>query len=195
MKSLLPCDGEVYYYPSFISLEESKIYYKAILNKVEWEQQTITIFGKTYMCPRLSAWYGDSGTDYIYSNILNKPKAWFVELEELKKKVSLFCNYSFNSVLINWYRNEKDSMGWHSDDEVELGKNPVIASISLGASRVCKFRHRFNKKLKHSVLLENGSLLVMQGACQHYWQHAVLKQAKPCMGRINLTFRRICLKD
>lgn len=191
MQNLLCRDGEVYYYPYFLDPSECVFYYQIFVNKVKWQQQKIKLFGKTYLCPRLSAWYGDADAEYTYSGILNKPEKWFSELETLKRKIEAFCKHTFNSVLINWYRNEKDSMGWHSDDEPELGLNPVIASVSLGQPRVFKFRHRFDKTLKLSICLENGSLLVMKGACQHYWEHAIPKQTKSCQGRINLTFRKV----
>lgn len=191
--NLLPFDGEVYYYPNFLTFEQSYFYYDILKEKVQWKQPIIKIFGKSYLSPRLTAWYGDNPAIYKYSGIQNIPKNWFNELLELKTLIEKFCNEEFNSVLINWYRNEKDSMGWHADDEKELGKNPVIASLSLGETRKFVMKHKNNKKIQISIPLENGSLLLMKAQTQHFWIHSIPKSSKPCLGRINLTFRKIFL--
>lgn len=191
MQNLLPLDGELYYYSNFLSSEQSHFFFEIIKAKVHWEQPIIKLFGKNYLSPRLTAWYGDSNAVYKYSGVINIPQNWFKELWDLKCLVENFIGKEFNSVLINWYRNEKDSMGWHSDDEKELGKNPIIASVSLGTTRKMIFRHRKNKKQKFTICLENGSLLLMQGSIQHYWEHAIPKETQPCSGRMNLTFRNV----
>lgn len=191
--NLLPFDGKAYYFSNFLSEEQSLFYFNILKEKVQWNQPSIKLFGKTYLTPRLTAWYGDKNAIYSYSGVINIPKEWFEELKELKSKVEEFCQWKFNSVLINWYRNEKDSMGWHADDESELGENPAIASISLGATRKFIFRYKINKSYKINVNLANGSLLIMKGETQHFWQHSLPKQSKVCQDRINLTFRKIML--
>ena len=128
--------------------------------------------------------------NYGYSNTLMSPVAWSARLLELKHAIEAVSNHRFNSVLLNYYRDGKDSNGWHSDDEPELGHNPVIASLSLGAPRDFHLRHKTNQQTTHKMTLENGSLLVMCGSTQHNWQHHIPKRAK-AQGRINLTFRTI----
>jgi alkylated DNA repair dioxygenase AlkB len=141
--------------------------------------------------PRLTAWHGDPGAVYTYSNIRMEPEPWTPLLESIRDRVSEFCKAEFNSVLLNLYRDGNDSMGWHSDDEKELGPQPTIASLSFGAERTFKFRHKFNRSLKHSMTLSHGSLMVMQGETQALWQHSLPKTRKKVFPRINLTFRRI----
>lgn len=189
--NLLPFDGEVYYFSDFLSEDQSFFYFQALKEKVQWSQPSIKLFGKTYLTPRLTAWYGDKNAIYSYSGVMNFPKEWFYELKTLKCQVEEFCQWKFNSVLINWYRNERDSMGWHADDEKELGKNPLIVSVSLGVTRKFIFRHKLKKNYKVNVNLANGSLLIMQGETQHFWEHSIPKQSKVCEDRINLTFRKI----
>jgi len=193
MQNLLPYGGEVFYFPQFLSPHQANLYYEVFFHKVKWQQPEIQLFGKKYLVPRLTAWYGDPYATYYYSGLKNEPLPWFEELLELKKVLQHFCNTSFNSVLINLYRHEKDSMGWHADDEKELGKNPIIASVSLGAKRKFVLRNKQNKSQRVSIELENGSLLWMKGECQHFWEHAVPKQNKPLNPRINLTFRNILM--
>jgi alkylated DNA repair dioxygenase AlkB len=120
-----------------------------------------------------------------------KPTAWLPELLEIKKKIETVAQVDFTTVLLNLYRTGKDSMGWHSDDEKELGLNPLIVSVSFGATRIFKLQHNNNKSLRHSLELTDGSLLVMQGQTQHFWKHAIPKTSKITEPRINLTFRVI----
>jgi alkylated DNA repair dioxygenase AlkB len=141
--------------------------------------------------PRLTAWYGDPGSVYTYSNIEMQPEPWSNLLKSMKDTISEFCKVEFNSVLLNLYRDGDDSMGWHSDDEKELGLKPVIASLSFGGERVFRFRHKSKKDLKYSVNLCHGSLLIMKGETQEFWQHSLPKTKKKVPSRINLTFRRI----
>ncbi len=187
----MPYDGDVFYYPNFLSSQDAQFYFTIFKEKVQWEQPTIKLFGKAFLSPRLTAWYGDNQAIYHYSGIKNIPKSWFLELLQLKSLIEKFSYEEFNSVLINWYRNHHDSMGWHADDEKELGINPVIASVSLGETRKFVMRHKYHKKLKVIIPLENGSLLIMKGCTQHHWEHSVPKQSKLCFDRINLTFRKI----
>lgn len=150
------------------------------------------MFGKWIDQPRLTAWYADPGLSYTYSGLEWEPMEWNDILLDLKSIVENYAQYSFNSVLLNLYRDGKDSMGWHSDDEPELGKNPVIASLSFGQSRMFHLKHRFDKSTeKVRMELVNGSLLVMRGTTQHFWHHQIPKSKRPLQTRINLTFRQI----
>lgn len=193
MRVQLPLpNAEVYLWPELFSPAESNFYQAELIHTVAWRQEKIKMFGKELLLPRLTAWYGDPGKTYRYSGLQNEPLPWLPALLPLKKAVESATNYSFNSVLLNYYRHGQDSMGWHSDDEPELGPNPVIASVSFGQARRFDFRHRHDKTLpKQSVWLEHGSLLLMQGPTQHNWQHQVPKSAKATETRLNLTFREI----
>ena len=155
-----------------------------------WEQKSVTIYGKSIPQPRLIAWYGDPGTSYTYSGLRVDPNPWFPALASLKAEVERATGATFNSVLLNLYRNGSDSVAWHADDEPELGSNPTIASVSLGATRKFQLKHNLTKQV-FSVDLTSGSLLVMSGSTQESYKHAVLKTTRPVGERINLTFRRI----
>ncbi|MCH2043066.1 MAG: alpha-ketoglutarate-dependent dioxygenase AlkB [Saprospiraceae bacterium] len=188
-------DGELTFYDQFLNVEEAHNCFALLRKNLAWRQDSIKMYGKELLIPRLQAWYGDQSARYKYSGILLEPLAWTPTLLELKKRVEKACNTKFNSVLVNLYRDGKDSMGWHSDDEPELGENPVIASLSLGATRRFSFRHRQQKDLaKIRMDLLDGSLLIMRGKTQHYWQHSLPKTAKKVGERINLTFRSIRLR-
>ena len=158
----------------------------------EWHQPRIFIYGRWVQSPRLAAWYGDKGAVYRYSSMTNQPLPWIDELLELRRMVVQACGSCFNSVLANYYRSGADSMGWHSDDERELGADPLIASVSLGGNRRFLFRHRKDKHAaKYEVTLEHGSLLVMDRGVQGEWQHAIPKTKREVLPRINLTFRNV----
>jgi alkylated DNA repair dioxygenase AlkB len=152
------------------------------------------MFGKLLAQPRLTAWYGSAGTNYSYSGLNLVPEPFSKELLTLKAKIEQVGSTQFNSVLLNLYRNENDSMGWHADDEKELGINPIIASLSLGQTRKFQVKHKLTKNLNLNLLLTHGSLLLMRGEMQHYWQHAIPKSKNSCDQRINLTFRNILEK-
>ena len=185
-------DAEVYYYPYFFTEKQSNFYLQELQSTIAWQQEQIKMFGKQIWLPRLTAWYGDPGKTYQYSGIQNEPLPWTPALLEIKQAVETLAVVSFNSVLLNYYRHGHDSMGWHADDEPELSSNPVIASVSFGQTRRFDFRHRTNKNLpKKSVSLSSGSLLLMQGTTQHFWQHQVPKTNQPVASRLNLTFRII----
>ncbi|MCB0842995.1 MAG: alpha-ketoglutarate-dependent dioxygenase AlkB [Bacteroidetes bacterium] len=185
-------NGTIYYYPDFYSPVESDTIFKELAEKIEWQQESIKIFGKKIPQPRLTAWYGDPGKTYTYSNLTWRPQSWIPELITIKEKVEKVARTRFNSVLLNYYRDGKDSMGWHSDDEPELGKNPVIASLSFGQKRAFHLKHRLDKTIpKVKLDLEHGSLLIMSGETQHFWQHQIPKTSRQVDGRINLTFRVI----
>jgi alkylated DNA repair dioxygenase AlkB len=189
---LLPMpDAEVLYDPSFWSDAQSAAYYQALSTQVNWNAQQLTMFGKPITVPRLVAWYGDDGTAYTYSNNTMQPQTWIPSLLDLKAQVETACAAQFNSVLLNQYRDGQDSMGWHSDDEPELGPQPIIASVTFGAARRFQFKHKSTADLRHEVILSDGSLLIMRGNTQTHWKHQLPKAKTPCGGRINLTFRWI----
>lgn len=163
-----------------------------LIDNIAWRQEEVTIYGKTHLQPRLSAWYGDKELDYCYSGITMQPRPWSQTLLNLKARVESLAAQDFNSVLLNYYRDHRDGMGMHSDDESELGKQPVIASLSLGEERTLLLRHKYRKDLNTIKLpLPSGSLMVMKGATQSYWEHGINKQKQPCGPRLNLTFRNI----
>lgn len=183
-------DAELIMYDYFFNIKESKELFEALKNKIDWQQDEIKIFGKVHLLPRLTAWYGTKA--YAYSGIQMQPKEFTEELIIIKNRVEEATNLRFNSCLINYYRDGKDSMGWHQDDEKELGKNPAIASISFGQERPFQLKHIKNKALKKiDIPLTDGSLLIMKGTTQHFWQHKIPKTTKQIGERINLTFRKI----
>ena len=163
-----------------------------LLHETTWREEAITIFGRTQPQPRLVAWYGDEGASYEYSGIEHDPLPWTTTLTTLRDRMAKLTGGRYNSVLLNLYRNERDSMGMHADDEPELGPEPVIASLSLGEERSICFQHRHRRDLKNLNLpLPSGSLLVMRGSTQKHWKHGLRKLRRPCGPRINLTFRWI----
>ncbi len=186
-------DGDACFVADFLTGAESDACFSELLDLVEWEQHLIRIRGREVASPRLSAWYGDPDAHYSYSGLSLEPRPWLPVILELKTRVEAACNAPFNSVLLNLYRDGADSMGWHSDDEPELGERPVIASLSLGAIRRFRLRHRRRKELEPVAIdLENGSLLIMEGDTQRFWRHQVPKTRRAAAPRINLTFRNIC---
>ncbi len=184
-------DAEVAYFPQFFDLAKAEMIFKELNEKTPWQQDNITVYGKTHLQPRLTALYGNDGKPYSYSNITMQPHKWNTILTFIKQEIELVCNESFTSVLLNKYRDGKDSNGWHADNEKELGRNPTIASVSFGAERFFYLKHNENKNLTQKILLEHGSLLIMKGTTQHFWKHQIAKTAKPIGERINLTFRII----
>jgi len=184
-------NAELIYFPNFYSIERANTLFKILKETIAWQQDDITVFGKTYKQPRLTALYADNDMSYTYSNITMFPKIITEELMTIKQDVESIANHLFTSVLLNFYRNGNDSNGWHADNEKELGENPVIASVSFGANRAFHFKHRTLKDEKHKLILEHGSLLIMAGEMQHHWLHQVPKTKKNVGERINLTFRTI----
>lgn len=163
-----------------------------LIGQVDWRSESIVLWGKSVMQPRLVAWYGDPGCSYGYSGIRLEPMPWSPEIRRVRRIVSDICGVGFNSVLLNYYRDHRDSMGEHSDDEPELGPRPTIASLSLGAERTFVLRHRHDKSVRSlRLLLASGSLLVMSGTTQNNWKHGLPKRKDECGPRVNLTFRRI----
>jgi len=161
-----------------------------LLNNLDLRQESIRLFGKTVLQPRLSRFYADEGVSYTYSQQLFTGTSWTEELHELKRKSEEIAQIEFNSALINYYRNGQDSMGLHADNETELGKNPVIASVNFGASRKMVFRKTGTKE-KFEVILHHGDLLIMSGALQHNWKHEIPKQRTITEPRLNVTFRKV----
>ncbi len=185
-------DGDLAYVPGFFSARVGDRLFGDLSGAVRWKQPRITLFGKQVCSPRLAAWYGDRDAVYRYSGIVNQPLPWLPELLEIRRCVQQYMGLSFDGVLLNLYRTGQDSMGWHSDDEKELGENPVIASVSLGAARRFLLRHRRCSDLPvHEVNLEHGSLLLMQGTTQKNWRHSVPRMRNQDSPRLNLTFRRL----
>lgn len=191
MKKLPLPDSEIYYLPNFIPAENTLDLFDILRQKIQWQQDEIRIFGKQIQQPRLTALYGENGRTYSYSGLTMNPLPFTSTLKEIKANIEAYALENFNVVLLNLYRNGQDSNGWHSDDEKELGKNPAIASLSLGEERWFHLRHKKNKSLKHKLILENGSLLLMKGSTQHFWQHQIPKTKREIGERINLTFRKI----
>ncbi len=184
--------SEIYYYPNFFDTNTSNNLFTQLQQQIKWQQDTITIFGKTHLQPRLTAWYGDKNKTYTYSNITMYPQNWLHCLLQIKNKIEPVSQIKFNSVLLNYYRHGKDSMGWHSDNEPALGKNPTISSVSFGQQRRFMLKSRDKKNpLKSEIILNHGSLLIMAGETQHYWLHQIPKTIKNIKPRINLTFRVI----
>ncbi len=184
-------DSDINYFPNFLNFKKADSHFESLRKNVIWQLDDITIFGKTYAQPRLTALFGNNGKPYSYSNITMQPHEFTSELLEIKTKIEDKSGVVFTTCLLNLYRDGNDSNGWHADNEKELGKNPVIASLTLGQERFFHLKHRTRKELKHKLLLEHGSLLVMQGETQHHWLHQIAKTKKPIGERINLTFRVI----
>jgi alkylated DNA repair dioxygenase AlkB len=185
-------DADLKLMPGFYRPPLSHQYGEALLDEVAWTQEKIYIGGAERLQPRLSAWYGDEGKDYTYSGITLRPHPWSPTLLRIKEDIEAASGQRFNSVLVNLYRDERDSVGWHSDNERELGSNPVIASLSLGETRTFRFKHKTRKDLRPlSLPLADGSLLLMGGTTQRFWRHAIDKERESKGRRINLTFRNV----
>jgi alkylated DNA repair dioxygenase AlkB len=184
--NLLPCDGEVLWFEHAIEQRDADRLLDDLAASIAWRQEVATIMGRRVPIPRLTAWHGEAG--YVYSGIAMAPAAWTPPLLELKRCAEDHAGQAFNSVLLNLYRDGRDSVGWHADNEPGLGRNPVIASLSLGATRRFQLKHR---RLDERVAIDltHGSCLIMAGATQHHWLHQLPKTARPVGPRINLTFR------
>lgn len=174
-----------------MTLDEAGTLDDVLERQVDWQIHRIRMFGKWVDAPRLSCWIGDPGAAYRYSGQHFEPHAWPDALVPLRERLQAELGVPFNSVLANLYRDGRDAMGWHSDDEPELGPEPVIASVSLGATRRFVLRRRDDHAVKQTFALTSGSLLVMRGTCQREWQHALTRTVRPVGRRINLTFRHI----
>jgi alkylated DNA repair dioxygenase AlkB len=185
-------DDEVYYLPHIDLGRPADAIMRELIACVPWRAENVMVWGKKYAQPRLIAWYGDAGRTYTYSGIQLQPLAWTAVLLDLKARVERAVNAGFNSALLNYYRDNRDSMGFHSDDEPELGPRPLIASLSLGEERVFVLKHKHDRLVKPVRLkLESGSLLVMKAETQLNWKHGIPKETRRCGPRVNLTFRKI----
>lgn len=185
-------DADIEFSPHFYAEAAASSLAATLIASAELEQQTLKIFGRDVVAPRLSAWYGDPGASYAYSGLRLEPKPWLPALDEIRNRLEQTTGHRFNSVLLNFYRDGRDSMGWHSDDEPELGEEPVIASLSFGGTRRFLLRHRTRRELDTLALLPgHGSLILMAGTTQSCWKHAVPKTTRRVDPRLNLTFRSI----
>jgi alkylated DNA repair dioxygenase AlkB len=183
-------NGEYIFFETFFDKIQSDTFLDNLRNTIQWKQESMNMYGKKIDFPRLTSWYGDSDKPYSFSGITLHPLVWTKDLRAIKSMIEPTANAIFNSVLLNRYRNGNDSISWHTDAEKELGINPIIASVNFGATRKFQLRH-IKTKEKLEIELTHGSLLIMQGELQHFWQHQVPKTSKPVGERINLTFRVI----
>ena len=184
-------DAEVFLYSTLLSCHEADQLFDTLKNNIIWEKQKIKLYGEVHDVPRLTAWYGDPNKSYIYSGIKLNTNPWNAVLLKIREKIEKISKIKFNSVLLNLYRSGSDSVSWHSDDEPELGRNPVIGSLSLGETRQFQMKHKFDRDLKQKILLQHGSFLLMRGKTQHHWLHQIPKRKNLKGERINLTFRVI----
>jgi len=183
-------NGEYIFINNFFNHNESDQYFELLEKGIAWKQESMKMYGKDVMFPRLTAWYGETSKQYTFSGITLQPNPWNAELTEIKSRIEKVAEVDFNSVLLNLYRKGKDSISWHTDAERELGRNPTIASVTFGETRTFQLRHKHTNQ-RIDIELTHGSLLVMQGELQHYWQHQIPKTSKEKSVRINLTFRVI----
>lgn len=189
VENLLPFDGELFLLKSFYAQGDADSHFENLCRSIEWQQESLYLYGRWIKVPRLMAWYGDPEAVYKYSRMVHQPKPWIECLQALRTDLHTLSACHFNSVLANLYRDGNDSMGCHADDEQELGSDPTIASLSFGDSRILRFKHHGGERL--NVTLEHGDLLWMSGCIQQYWRHELPKTKKSKQARINLTFRQI----
>ncbi len=184
-------DGEILLFASLFSPCEASQLFETLRQDIQWRQEQITLFGRVHKLPRLTAWYGEPNIRYSYSGLTHDSLPWIPSLISVKERIERVSGASFNSVLLNRYRDGADSMSWHADDEPELGRNPVIGSVSLGQTRVLQLKHKSDGSQRRSIPLAGGSLLLMRGSLQHHWLHRVAKSRRQMGERINLTYRFI----
>jgi alkylated DNA repair dioxygenase AlkB len=189
--NLLPFQGEVTFHPHFYSGSEANAFFKLLQERLAWQQEPIWMFGRQVLQPRLTALYGDPKVPYGYSGIAMEAKPFTEELTQIKNHLQSFTQQEFTHVLCNYYRDGQDSMGWHRDNEPVLGRNPTIASLTFGATRSFQLRPYGKKEPKVSLELSHGSLLLMGGESQHFWEHQLPKTKRVLAPRINLTFRKL----
>jgi alkylated DNA repair dioxygenase AlkB len=190
VREVLPHDGSAVLHEAFLDPAEADAAFHQLRTRLPWESHDIVVFGRRHREPRLSTWHADDGISYTYSGLRRTALPFDPVLDDLRRRCAAAAGAPFNSVLVNLYRDGSDGVGWHADDEASNGREPVIASLSLGATRRFDLRHR-GDGTRASVDLGSGSLLVMSGLSQHCWVHQVAKTRKPVGPRINLTFRRV----
>ncbi len=188
--------GSLKYFQSWLRRTEADSYFDTLNEDIAWTQPEINVYGKTHVIPRLQAWYGDQDAEMAYSGLRFRPQPWLPILSQLRQRIELKTGARYNSVLLNLYRDGLDSVGWHADDECELGHNPIIASLSLGHSRIFSLKPKSrvlpNGAMKRrDITLNHGDLLVMGAKTQSYWHHALLKDNASTGQRLNLTFRYV----
>jgi alkylated DNA repair dioxygenase AlkB len=189
----MTCCTELEVIEDFYAATDCERIYQRLLREQNWPSNRYIVAGRQFTLPRLQTWHADPGIKYSYSNNLLETRAWTFLLSDIRAKVELCLDFSFNSVLVNWYRNGEDYVGWHADNEPELGEKPFIVSLTFGAERLFEFRHR--KSLEcGQILLRSGTLLIMQPDFQHDWHHGVPIDKTVKEGRINLTFRKVTPK-
>lgn len=188
--NIINYDGQAFYFGNIFTDEESNNYFIELLNKIEWRNENVIMFGKEIITKRKVAFYADKGIEYTYSSKTKNGLEWNETLLTIKHIIETYTKVSYNACLLNLYHNGTESMGWHSDDEKEIVPNSSIASVSFGAERKFSFKHKSTRETS-SVLLENGSLLEMKGSIQKNWLHAMPKTSKVTTPRINLTFRQM----
>jgi len=184
-------DAEIVLYPRLLTAVRAAALFRQLLAEIDWRQEQTRIYGTLRQLPRLTAWYGDPGNSYAYSGIHLEPLPWTGTLAALRGRLEAVTGHRFNSVLLNLYRDGNDSVGWHSDNEPALGPNPVIGSLSFGATRRFMLQHQREKNLRQSIDLSAGSCLLMSGATQRHWRHCLAKTRRRCGPRINLSYRQI----
>lgn len=185
-------DADVFYLRRLELSQPDSHILQRLIAEVPWRAEEVTVWGRLVLQPRLTAWYGDAGANYAYSGIQLRPHPWTPLLLDIKTRIEDAVGATFNSVLLNYYRDHNDSIGFHSDDESELGDRPIIASLSFGEERIFVLKHKRLREAKPLRLrLASGSLLLMAGDTQHCWRHGIPKESRQCGPRVNLTFRRI----
>lgn len=183
--------AELSYLPQWIDTGTADDWLQALIAETPWTQPQVRLYGRSFAVPRLVAWYGDAQASYRYSGLTHQPLPWTSLLAEVRRRVERQVGESLNGVLLNLYRDGQDAMGWHSDDEPELGPEPLVVSLNLGATRRFDLRRKGSARIEHSLELAHGSLLVMSGPTQHHWQHQIARTRKVLTPRLNLTFRQI----
>jgi alkylated DNA repair dioxygenase AlkB len=186
-------DAELHYWPTYLAADQANRLQQQLAEQLNWQRARIRLYGREVAIPRRQVWMGEPHCRYRYSGTDFLPEPWHPLLQQLAQRLSQTLQQPFNCVLLNQYADGQDHMGWHADDEPELGEAPQIASLSLGQSRRFDLKHR-QLECQLQLQLQHGSLLFMAGACQQYWQHRLPKQAQVKAERINLTFRYIALR-
>jgi alkylated DNA repair dioxygenase AlkB len=179
------------YRPGIFNGHESECLMRKFINDMPWQQKVIKIYNKEMVTPRLTVWVGDLGTDYSFSGEKYNPLPWTKELLMIKNRIEPLAGTTFNSVLLNYYRDGNDSVAWHSDNENSLGRHPVVASVTFGQVRSFDIRNKHDHSKKYAVKLESGSYLLMKAGLQEHWEHRIAKSPRPMKERVNLTFRMI----